>query len=70
MLETIRPQNIYCDINSFPSSNNDILSDIDPAINNLIPNGWKNQCNGYDTSSEIQKQMLSKQSSNATYKYL
>ena len=34
-------QNNYCDINSLPSSNNDILTDIDPDINHLNPNGLK-----------------------------
>ena len=48
-------QNGYCDINSLPSSNNDVLNDIDPDINNLIPNCMQNQCNGYDTSSELRK---------------
>ena len=55
MLDKIITQNDYCDINSFPSSNNDILTDLDPDINNLIPNGLKNQCKGYDTSSEFKK---------------
>ena len=41
MLDKIITQNNYCDINSFPSSNNDILTDLDPDINNLIPNGLK-----------------------------
>ena len=41
MLDKIISQNKYCDINSFPSSYNDILTDIDPDINNLIPNGLK-----------------------------
>ena len=43
MLDKIVTQNNYCDINSFPSSNNDILTDLYPDINNLIPNGLKNQ---------------------------
>ena len=55
MLDKIITQNNYCDINSFPSSNNDILTDLDPDINNRIPNGLKNQCKDYDTSSELQK---------------
>ena len=38
MLDKTISQNNYYDINSFPSSNNDILTDIDPDINNLIPN--------------------------------
>ena len=38
MLDKIITQNNYCDINSFPSSNNYILTDLDPDINNLIPN--------------------------------
>ena len=41
MLDKIITQNNYCDINSFPSSSNDILTDLDPDINNLIPNGLK-----------------------------
>ena len=55
MLDNIITQNNYCGINSFPSSNNDILTDLDPYINNLIPNGLKNHCKGYDTSSEFNK---------------
>ena len=31
-------QNVYSDINNLPSSNNDVLNDIDPYIYNLIPN--------------------------------
>ena len=54
-LDNYRSQNNYYDINNLPSSNNDILTDIDPAINNLIPNGLKNQCKGYDTSNEMRK---------------
>ena len=53
MLDKSITQNNYCDINSFPSSNNDILTELDPDINNLIPNGLKNQCKGYDTLSEL-----------------
>ena len=49
MLDEIISQTNYCDINSFPSSNNNILIDIDPDINNLIPNGLKNQCKCNDT---------------------
>ena len=45
-------QNVYCNINNLLSSNNDVLNDIDPDINNLIPNCLKNQCKVYDTSSE------------------
>ena len=48
-------QNVYIDINNLPSSNNDVLNDIDPDINNLIPNCIQNQCKGYDTSSELRK---------------
>ena len=53
MLDKIITQNNYCDINSFPSSNNGLDPDLDPDINNLIPNGLKNPCKGYDTSSEL-----------------
>ena len=60
MLDKIITQNNYCGINSFPSSNNDILTDLDPDINNLIPNGLKNQCKGYDTSSEFKKNICFK----------
>ena len=48
-------QNVCCDINNLPSSNNDVLNDIDPDINNLIPNCIQNQCKSYDTSSELRK---------------
>ena len=50
MLDRNRSLNIYRDINNLPSSNNDVLNDIDPHINNLISNGLKNQCKGFDTS--------------------
>ena len=53
MLDRNRSLTIYRDINNLPSSNNDVLNDIDPDINNLIPNGLTNQCKGYDTSSEL-----------------
>ena len=53
MLDKIISQNKYCDINNCPSSYNDILTDIDHDINNLIPNELINQCKGYDTSSEF-----------------
>ena len=60
-LDNYRSHNNYFDINNLPSSNNDILTDIYPDINNLIPNGLKNQCKGYDTSNEMRKDyMLSK----------
>ena len=53
--------NVYCVINNLPSSNNDVLNDIDPDKNTLIPNCMQNLCKGYDTSSEIKKgYMLSK----------
>ena len=38
-------QNVYSDINNLPSSNNDVLNDIDPDINNLIPNCIQNKIN-------------------------
>ena len=53
MLDRNRSQNIYRDINNLSSSNTNVLNDIDPDINNLIPNGLKHQCKGYDTSSEL-----------------
>ena len=56
MLDKNRSLNNYCDINSLLSSNNDILTDIDPDINNLNPNGLKNQCKSYHTSSELIKE--------------
>ena len=46
MLDRNRSQHIYRDIDNLPSSNNDVLNDIDPDINNLIPNGLINQCKG------------------------
>ena len=42
---------------SIPSTKNDILSDIDPDINNLFPNDLKNQCKNYDTSIEFNKEI-------------
>ena len=51
MVDKDRSQNKSCYIHSLPSSNNDILTDIDPDINNLILNGLKNQCKSYDTSN-------------------
>ena len=48
-------QNVCCDIKNLPSSNNDVLNDIDPDINNLIPNCMQNQCKGYDTTIELTK---------------
>ena len=60
MSDKIISQNNYCDINNCPSSNNDLLTDLDPGINNLIPNGLKNQGKGYDTLGELKKYMLSK----------
>ena len=44
-------QNVYCDINNLPSSDNDVLNDIDPDINNLIPNCIKK-------SSELRKDII------------
>ena len=38
MLDRNRSHHIYRDIYNLPSSNNDVLTDIDPDINNLIPN--------------------------------
>ena len=56
MLNKNRSQNNYYYINSLPSSINDLLTDINPDINNLKPNGLKNQCKSYDTSSELIKE--------------
>ena len=54
-------QNVYCDKNNLPSSNNEVINYIDPDINNLISNCMQNQCKGYNTSSELRKViMLSK----------
>ena len=39
---------LYC-------TNNDMLANIDPDINNLNPNGLTNQCKYYDTSLEFNK---------------
>ena len=55
MVDETITQNVYCNIHKLPSSNNDVLNDIDPDINNLIPNCLKNQCKAYDTSSELKK---------------
>ena len=55
MVDETITQNVYCNINKLPSSNNDVLNDIDPDINNLIPNCFKNQCQVFDTSSELKK---------------
>ena len=41
MLDKNRSQNSYGDFNRVLSSNNDLLTDIDPDINNLNPNGLK-----------------------------
>ena len=35
--------------NSILSTHNDILADIDPDLNNLFPNDFKNQCKNCDT---------------------
>ena len=59
-LDIYRSHNIYYDINNLPSSNNHIFTDIDPDINNMIPNGLKNKCKGYDTSSEMSKDICFK----------
>ena len=39
--------------NYLHSTNNDILADIDPDINNMNPNGIQKQCRYYDTSREF-----------------
>ena len=53
MFERNINQNVHCDIDNLPSSNNDVLNDIDPDINNMIQNCMQNQCKGYDISSEL-----------------
>ena len=55
MFDSNITQDVYCDINNLPLSNNDVLNDIDPDINNLIPNCMQNQGKGYDTSSKLRK---------------
>ena len=41
--------------NYLHSTNNDMLADIDPDINNMNPNGLQKQCRYYDTSLEFNK---------------
>ena len=43
----------YNNVNLIPSTNNDMLADIDPDINNIFLNDLKNQCKNYDTSIEF-----------------
>ena len=54
-LDNYTSHNNYYDFNNLPSSNNDILTEIDPDIINMIPNGLKNKSKGYDTSNEMRK---------------
>ena len=56
IIDKNRLHNNYCDINSLPPSNNDILTDIYPDINNRNPNELKNRCKSYDTSSELKNE--------------
>ena len=58
MFDKTITQNVYCNINKLPSSNNDVLNDMDPDINNLIPNCLKNLCKDYNTSSELKKDII------------
>ena len=44
-------QYLYC-------TNNDMLANIDPDINNMNPNGLTNQCKYYDTSLEFTKAVV------------
>ena len=46
-----KAQYLYC-------TNNDMLANIDPDINNLNPNGLTNQCKYYDTSLEFNKTVI------------
>ena len=41
--------------NYLHSTNNDMLADIDPDINNMNPNGLQKHCRYYDTSLEFNK---------------
>ena len=41
--------------NLLHSTNNDMLANIDPDVNNMNPNSFKNQCKYYDTSLEFNK---------------
>ena len=42
-------QNNYDKFNYIHSTNNDMLTNIDPDVNNMNPNSLKNQCKNYDT---------------------
>ena len=46
-------QNKYDKFNYIHSTNNDMLTNIDPDVNNMDPNSLKNQCKNYDTSIEF-----------------
>ena len=46
-----KAQYLYC-------TNNDMLANIDPDINNLNPNGLTNQCKYYDTTLEFNKTVI------------
>ena len=41
--------------NYLHSTNNNMLANIDPDIDNMSPNCFKNQCKYYDTSLEFNK---------------
>ena len=43
----------YDKFNYIHSTNNDMLTNIDPDVNNMNPNSLKNQCKNYDTSIEF-----------------
>ena len=46
-------QNNYDKHKYLHSTNNDMLDNIDPDINNINPNSFKNQCQYYETSLEF-----------------
>ena len=46
-----KTQHLYC-------TNNDMLANIDPDINNMNPNGLTKQCKYYDTSLEFNKTVV------------
>ena len=48
-------QNNYDKNNLIHSTNNDMLANIDPDMNNMNPNCFKNKCKLYDTSLEFNK---------------
>ena len=46
-----KAQHLYC-------TNNDMLANIDPDINNMNPNGLTKQCKFYDASLEFNKTVV------------